>query len=233
MKKTLLCLTLIGGLISAQNPELFSNSWYISQIQMNGQTTNSPMMDQSITTSSFVQNGSLYTFSSRYFNTAGVQIVFSATQNSFTKTSGACTLADYWGTNWQNARPYDQKNCDFYLLADGSVFNYEILNNGTAKTLIITNPANGNKVFYNNSFLSTREASIKKSFKVFPNPTSDYIMIDSSEKNLALKIYDVSGKILFETLTSGQLQKIDMGNFANGQYILSIENHTSEFIIKK
>ncbi|WP_185146968.1 T9SS type A sorting domain-containing protein [Chryseobacterium echinoideorum] len=233
MKKILFCLTLIGGLISAQNPELFSNSWYISQIQISGQTTNSPAMSQSIVSSSFMQNGSLYTFSSRYFNTAGVQIVFSPTQNSFTKTDGGCTLVDYWGSNWQNARPYDQKNCDFYLFANGTVFNYEILNNGTAKTLIITNPTNGNQVFYNNSFLSTKEASVKKAFKIFPNPVSEFAMIDSVEKNLALKIYDISGKILFETLTSGQLQKIDMSKFPKGQYILSIENHTSEFIIKK
>jgi len=48
-----------------------------------------------------------------------------------------------------------------------------------------------------------------------------------------LKINDLSGKILFETLTSDKTQKIDVSSFATGQYILSIENFKPEiFIIK-
>lgn len=230
--KTKLFFILISSFLFGQNPELFSNNWYISQIQMNGQSTNSPAMNISIPASTFDQSGSGYGLNSRYFNTTGVQLVFLANQSSFTQSGGGCTLADYGGPNWQNVRPYDQKNCDFYLLNNTTQFNYEILHNGTARTLIITNPSNGDKIFYNNSFLGTKENLLKKTFRIYPNPSSNFLFIEVLEKNLKVKIYDLSGKLLFETLSSGKTLKLDVSNFQKGQYILSIENSKPEFFIK-
>ncbi|MFL9832680.1 T9SS type A sorting domain-containing protein [Chryseobacterium terrae] len=239
--KTKLFFLLLGSSLFGQNAELFNNNWYISQITINGQTTTSPTMSQGLPTSVFLQGTSGYVFNSQYFNIAGVNITFSQTQNSFTKTGGGCTFADYYGLNWQAAQEYDQKNCDFYVgstlpsgsVPNGTVFNYEIVNNGSNKTLIVTNPANGNKVFYNNVFLSTKENMIKKAFKLYPNPSTDFVIIENVEKNLKLKINDLSGKILFETLTSDKTLKIDISNFTTGQYIISIENFKPEIFIKK
>ena len=202
---------------------------------MNGQTTVSPTMSQGLPVSTFVQNTSGYIFNSQYFNIAGVQISFSQTQNSFTKSGGSCTLVDYNGPNWQAAQEYDQKNCDFYVsnIPNGTIFNYEIINNSSNKTLIVTNPANGNKVYYNNAFLGTKENLLKKAFKLYPNPSTDFLIIEDIEKNLKLRINDLSGKILFETLTSDKTLKVDVSNFQKGQYLLSIENFKPEFFIKK
>ncbi|MDY0931177.1 T9SS type A sorting domain-containing protein [Chryseobacterium sp. CFBP8996] len=239
--RTKLFFLFISCSLFGQNAELFNNNWYISQITINGQTTTSPTMSQGLQASEFIQNTSGYTFNSKYFNTAGVNVIFSQTQNSFTKTDGGCTFVDYGGTNWQAAQEYDQKNCNFYVgsflpagnVPNGTVFNYEIVNNGASKTLIITNSTTGNKVFYNNAFLGTKENAIKKTFKLYPNPTTDFVIIENVEKNLKLKINDLSGKILFETLTSDKTQKIDVSSFATGQYILSIENFKPEIFIKK
>lgn len=208
---------------------------------MNGQTVTTPSMAYPVTPSVFGQNISDYSFASKYFNTAGVNIIFSTTASSFTKNGGACTLADYWGVNLAAVQEYDQKNCDFYVgsflpagnVPNGTVFNYEIVNNGASKTLIITNSTNGNKIFYNNAFLGTKENIIKKTFKLYPNPSTDLVIIENVEKNLKLKINDLSGKILFETLTSDKTQKIDISSFPTGQYILSIESFRSETFIKK
>lgn len=208
---------------------------------MNGQTVTTPSMAYPVTPSVFGQNISDYSFASKYFNTAGVNITFSTTASSFTKNGGACTLADYWGVNLAAVQEYDQKNCDFYVgsflpvgnVPNGTVFNYEIVNNGASKTLIITNSTNGNKIFYNNAFLATKENIIKKTFKLYPNPSTDLVIIENVEKNLKLKINDLSGKILFETLTSDKNQKIDISSFPTGQYILSIESFRSEIFIKK
>lgn len=239
--KTKLFFLLIGSSLFGQNAELFTHDWYISQIITNGQTTVSPTMSQSIPVSYFVQNASGYTLNSRYFNTAGVQISFSQTQNSFTKNDGGCTLADYHGINWQAAQEYDQKNCEFYFgsftppgnIPNGTIFNYEIVNNGSSKILIVTNPGNGNKVFYNNSILGTKESAIKKKARIFPNPTSDFLIVEDVEKNLKVKIFDLSGKMFYETLSSGKALKINTTDLQKGQYILSIENFKPEFFIKK
>jgi hypothetical protein len=62
--------------------------------------------------------------------------------------------------------------------------------------LVITDPS-GNKVYYNNSLqLSTKENEItKKAFTIYPNPVKEDLHIE----NLSLKIYDLSGKLVYET----------------------------------
>lgn len=106
---------------------------------MNGQTVTTPSMAYPISPSVFGQNISDYSFGSKYFNTAGVNITFSTTASSFTKNGGACTLVDYWGVNLAAVQEYDQKNCNFYVgsflpagnVPNGTVFNYEIVNNSS------------------------------------------------------------------------------------------------------
>lgn len=233
--RTKLLFLFIGSTLFGQNADLFNNDWYISQIVMNGQTTATPAMNINLERSLFYQSGTPNSFSSKYFNSAVISMNFSTIQDSFITNGGACTLMQYVGTNQAAVRDYDQKNCDFYLMNSptGSVFNYEIVNNSSSKTLIITKVTTGDKIYYNNSFLGTKENTIKKTFKLYPNPSTDFVIIENVEKNLKLKINDLSGKILFETLTSNKTQKIDISSFATGQYILSIENFKPEILIKK
>lgn len=239
MKKTLLFLTFLSNFISAQNAELFSNNWYISQIVTNGQTTTAPLFgNNNVSASTFSQNGSEYVFNSKYFNTAAANITFSPTLSSFTKSGGGCTLADYWGANMTAVQGFDQKNCDFYIglpwapVPVGTIYNYQIINNGTSKTLIVTNSVTGNQIFYNNFLLATKENLQQKSFKIYPNPVKDFITIENVERNLNLKIYDTSGKLLYEILTDGKTVRVDVTHFEKGQYILMIENFKTELFIK-
>lgn len=230
MKKTLLFLTFLSNFIFAQNPDLFNNNWYISQMVINNQTTISPIMQVSIGTSLFSSNVS---FNSSYYNSASSNITFSTLTDSFIRSGGGCTLAQYNGTNAAAAQAFDQKNCDFFFnTSPGTVYNYQIINNGSSKTLIITNPATGNQIFYNNSFLSIKENSAKKSLKIFPNPVNDFLNVENIERNLEVKIYEMTGKLLYKTYTNDKKLKIDVNSFQKGQYILIIENYKPEIFIK-
>lgn len=234
MKKTLLLL-FCSIFLSAQNSELFTNDWYISQIVTNGQTVTTPSMANALSPSAFIQNNSNYYFASRYFNTAQTNITFSTSVNNFTKIGGGCTLADYWGVNMTAVQEYDQKNCDFYIsyALPGTIYTYQILTNGTSKTLIVTNPS-GTQVFYNNSlFLGIKENTLKKTFTIYPNPVDDFLIIENLEKNLKVKIYDMSGKLLFEMLSPDKALKVNTTDFQKGHYILSVENFKPELFIKK
>lgn len=232
--RTKLFFLFISCSLFGQNAELFNNNWYISKIVLSNQTSDTPVMQVSTGTSLFTNNGGNYNFNSSYYNSANSTIIFNTVTDSFTRQGGGCTLAVYNGTNAAAAQAYDQKNCDFYFnTTAGAIFNYEIVNNGSSKTLIITKLTNGDKIYYNNAFLGTKENLLKKTFKLYPNPSTDFVIIENVEKNLKLKINDLSGKILFETLTSDKTQKIDVSSFAIGQYILSIENFKPEFFIKK
>lgn len=232
MKKNLFFLTLLSNLIFGQNADLFNNNWYISQIVINNQSTTSPIMQNSIGASMFTNSGSSYSFNSSYYNSAGSTITFNTVTDSFTRQGGGCTLLVYNGTNAVAAQAYDQKNCDFYFnTAPGSIFNYQIVNSGSSKTLIITNPT-GDKIYYNNLFLGTKNTALKKSFKTYPNPVKDFLTVENIEKNLNLKIYEMSGKLVYETLTNDKILRIDVSHFQKGQYILMIENFKPEFFIK-
>jgi hypothetical protein len=220
-----------------QNAELFNNDWYISQIVMNGQSVSTPFMDIALSKSNFItftSPGSGYVFNSKHFNSCQVEIAFPVNASTFTKVSSGCTLIMYGGGNSMAVNSYDQKHTDFYIYpSPGAVFEYEIITNSSGKTLIVTDALNNNKIYYSNAFLGTKENLLKKTFKLYPNPSTDFVIIENVEKNLKLKINDLSGKILFETLTSDKTQKIDVSSFATGQYILSIENFKPEIFIKK
>lgn len=64
--------------------------------------------------------------------------------------------------------------------------------------------------------------SIDTDIKVYPNPASDWIEIQSNtEKELMISIVDLSGKVLFNSKLSGS-SKIDLTSFQRGFYILKI-----------
>ncbi len=201
-----------------------------------GQTTNTPLIDAGIPASTFsATGGTSYVLNSKYYNTSLLGFGIMPGSNNMIKTSGGCTLAYYNGGNAFAVRNYDQKNCDIYTNgAYASIFNYQITTNGNVKTLVITDPS-GNKVYYNNTLqLSTEENEIiKKVLTAYPNPVKEVLHIDNIEKNLGLRIYDISGKLVYETKTSDRKIKIDTNRFQKGQYILTIENYQSFPFIKE
>jgi hypothetical protein len=71
------------------------------------------------------------------------------------------------------------------------------------------------------SYLNTLGLSVPESvisFNIFPNPSSDYISIQSQNIDLvqAAQIFDMSGKLLFEAITS----QIDISELSEGVYML-------------
>jgi len=72
---------------------------------------------------------------------------------------------------------------------------------------------------------------------IYPNPTSGVIYVklkdDISHK---VTVYDISGKILKEIYSSRIIEVIDLNEFENGVYIVSVENKsiiTTKKVIKK
>lgn len=232
MKLKLLFL-LFSCALFAQNPELFNNNWYISQVKINGQTTTRPTTGPGPGPSTFSFNGNGYTFNSNYYNTVSLIPTFSSTSDSFTKNSSSCTLAVYYGVNETEVQSFDGKCSSVYMnLSAGNVFNYEIINNGTSKTLIVTDTNTGNQVYYNNSFLSVKDNLSKKKLKIFPNPVRDFLVIENIKRDLTVKIYDISGKLMLQTKTADTIMKVNISNLQKGQYILNIEDFKPEFFIK-
>lgn len=236
MKKIILLLA--GSLLTAQQTsELLSNSWYISKmVTSSGQTTNTPLIDNGVPATTFNSaGGTSYVINSRYYNTSIMGFGIMPGSNNLIKTSSSCTLLFYNGGNAAPVRAYDQKNCDIYGLgAYASIYSYQITTNGNVKTLVMTDPS-GNKIYYNNTAqLSTKEAeAATKTFKAYPNPVKEVLHLENIEKDLPLKIYDLSGKLIFEARTNRSKTSIDTSSLQKGQYIVSVENYKSYPFIKE
>ncbi|WP_288374840.1 T9SS type A sorting domain-containing protein [uncultured Chryseobacterium sp.] len=236
MKKILFLLA--GSLLTAQQTsELLSNTWYISKmVTSSGQTTDTPFIDNGVPGTTFNSaGGTSYVINSKYYNTSMMGFGVMPGSNNLIKTSSSCTLLFYNGGNAAPVRAYDQKNCDIYGLGPyASIYSYQITTNGNVKTLIVTDPS-GNKIYYNNTNqLSTKEVSTAtKTFKTYPNPVKEVLNIENIEKNLSLKIYDLSGKLVFETITNSSKISIDTSSLPKGQYVVMIKNYKSNSFIKE
>lgn len=68
---------------------------------------------------------------------------------------------------------------------------------------------------------------------IYPNPATNFIKIDTEEKILSIKFYDITGKQINVNSTD---KTVDVSNLSNGDYILNIVTEvgeTSHKIIKK
>ncbi|WP_312556405.1 T9SS type A sorting domain-containing protein [Empedobacter brevis] len=64
---------------------------------------------------------------------------------------------------------------------------------------------------------------------IYPNPTTDYININSSEKNNTIKITDLTGKVIFNGINTN---KINVTHLTKGVYIIHVKTNKEEFIQK-
>jgi hypothetical protein len=69
------------------------------------------------------------------------------------------------------------------------------------------------------------------SFNVFPNPTSDNIIIET-EENINLQVFDINGKFLYETKLENKSTKINIEGFPKGVYFFKAISE-SKALIKK
>ena len=70
-------------------------------------------------------------------------------------------------------------------------------------------------------------------FKLFPNPTVDFVNINTQLDNFKVEIFDLLGKNIFK---SYNLKTIDVSEFDNGTYLLKITsgyNSNSKLFLKK
>jgi uncharacterized surface protein with fasciclin (FAS1) repeats len=66
------------------------------------------------------------------------------------------------------------------------------------------------------------------SFEVFPNPSTDYIMVRAQEGDLnEIALISVDGKVVFQQQLNETESKIDVSNLDAGKYILRINSDTS------
>lgn len=77
------------------------------------------------------------------------------------------------------------------------------------------------------SLLGIDDQNLNSKFRIYPNPSTNYINISNLNFNGDFEIYDVLGNILF---TGEITEKIDVTNLSSGIYFIKIEQTTKKFI---
>ena len=85
--------------------------------------------------------------------------------------------------------------------------------------------------FRNTSDIGIGQLSQDIELKLFPNPTSDFLILESEENIVNIEIYDLSGKLL--SVTENRNGIISLDNLKPGVYSVKLHDINKNFTIRK
>jgi hypothetical protein len=70
------------------------------------------------------------------------------------------------------------------------------------------------------------EESLELNFKIYPNPASNQLYIQSNQVLKSLIIHDFYGKKIYEILINSNSKKLGISNLSTGIYLCTTESET-------
>ncbi len=70
------------------------------------------------------------------------------------------------------------------------------------------------------------------SIKVYPNPVSDILLIETDAENLEYRIIDIDGRVRLNGNIISENQQIDFTGLPTGTYFFQVEKHKTHKIVK-
>jgi len=235
MKKIITILITVTTCFSsyAQDPQLFENTWYLQNVIVNGNNNFPPSNSEvEFVPAIFTEPNSLSTTVCNTFDT----VLDFSNPDEFTITSYSLTLifcnlqvnSDFEGIYFDFF--FDQATQDPYT----DPFPYDIVVNGSQKTLTITN-VNGGMAIYGNELLSTQDYS-KNLFTIFPNPVKNDLFVSGTIdlNDVKINIFDINGKLVLSLNGFDANNKsIDLQELGSGIYFILLENKQGRSAMKK
>jgi hypothetical protein len=80
-----------------------------------------------------------------------------------------------------------------------------------------------NTDFFYSLFVDTKDIQTI-AFSIYPNPSSEVIVIKTNDAILSSTIYDANGRLL--SITNGDFSDINIADLANGTYFLQVKTQT-------
>ena len=105
-----------------------------------------------------------------------------------------------------------------------SVLNYI---NGKVYTLIFNGTSIGLYRFNTGIILSNTSFSNAEKITIVPNPTSNYLNIDSEKEIKSINVIDVAGRVT--SIKNFTNNKIDVSNLSNGIYFIEVQTNDGAF----
>lgn len=143
-------------------------------------------------------------------------------------------IHQFQGTNWVEL--------DSISVTGGNQFGTAVGMNNSGSRIIIgdftnlvgsLNGAGRATVFENNTILSIDDLSTEIIVEFFPNPTNNYIQVESEHNILSYEIVSIEGKLIQnKTLNNDRNFTIQMNHFSNGIYIIRLKSDKGNTSIK-
>lgn len=124
----------------------------------------------------------------------------------------------------------EEKEIHLIKNLSGSKNNTNIVAHNEYSYFIAIDKINGRQVFrikMPSKIYSSEEVKNNSDFRIFPNPSSDYIMFKNDFKGKNYKIYNINGIIIKHDKIS--FNKIDISGFVPGVYIIVIGNGVNRY----
>ncbi|NPD45643.1 T9SS type A sorting domain-containing protein [Lentimicrobium sp. S6] len=103
-------------------------------------------------------------------------------------------------------------------------------------SLTVTNEAGEGFTTVMENFIHSSGVGVNEiaesTFKLYPNPASDVINIQSVNALTSIKIWSISGQIVYTNEDSSNLQTIDVSSFKKGVFFMELSTETETQIIK-
>jgi len=103
--------------------------------------------------------------------------------------------------------------------------------NGTGPIACFITPTHGAN---NGDPLSTTEPLRNQNFKIFPNPTSGKVSIESENfQPGSLQVFSTVGTLVYQSTVSSNLERIDLSSLPTGLYLLNFNNRITKLVIER
>lgn len=70
--------------------------------------------------------------------------------------------------------------------------------------------------------VSVENINTASNIKIYPNPTSDHLFIKGADKGTAISLYDVTGRLVYESVTEQEVHSMSVSQLPTGHYILQL-----------
>lgn len=120
---------------------------------------------------------------------------------------------------------YDIVGCSAGIYAFNTTDSFVIVNTKTTNRVETTDSTLGKVVYYidqNTTTTSSIAYQAEKTLSIYPNPTTDFITINTPKKISDIQMFDHAGRQVFVDNIDWLENRIDMTSTAKGTYILNI-----------
>ena len=176
--------------------------------------------------SSIIAGGSIFLASnSTAFQTKYGIPAFGQFTRNLSNTSQKIVLADGFGNTIDAVEYLDVS--PWPLEADGTGSYLELI------SPLLENDLGSNWIASNNTNLSTNLSTLESSIiSIYPNPVTHFLNIRSIQPMSGIKIFDVSGKLIFDLKQKTKEIQTDWSKYPNGFYFVTIYDE-ADFVTKK